>query len=66
MAEMVKELVGYTGDLVLDPTKPDGAPYKTVDGSRGYDHFGWGPQRNFKEGIADAIQWYVNNGNKNG
>lgn len=61
-ATLIKELVGYEGELVLDPSKPDGAPYKTVDGSRGAKHFGWSPQRDFKQGVASAIKWYVEQG----
>lgn len=64
MATLIKELVGYDGELVLDPSKPDGAPYKTVDGSRATTHFGWSPERDFKQGVADAIQWYVEKGVK--
>lgn len=64
MAVLIKELVGYEGELFLDPSKPDGAPYKTVDGSRGAKHFGWSPERDFKQGVADAIQWYVEQGVK--
>lgn len=64
MATLIKELVGYEGELVLDPSKPDGAPYKTVDGSRGAKHFGWSPERDFKQGVSDAIQWYVEQGVK--
>lgn len=64
MASLIKDLVGYDGDLVLDPTKPDGAPYKTVDGSRGALHFGWAPQRDFKQGVSDAIDWYMEYGVK--
>jgi len=64
MATLIKELVGYEGELVLDSSKPDGAPYKTVDGSRGAKHFGWSPERDFKQGVSDAIQWYVEQGVK--
>ncbi len=66
MAELVKDMAGYEGELVLDPSKPDGAPYKTVDGSRGKAHFGWAPQRDFKAGITDTISWYLENGNGHG
>ncbi len=59
MAQLIKELVGYTGDLILDTTKPDGAPYKTVDGSRGFKHFGWQPTRKFKQGVEETINWYI-------
>lgn len=66
MAQLIKELVGYEGELILDLTKPDGAPYKTVDGSKGAQHFGWIPQRDFKQGVADAINWYLKHGAKHG
>ena len=65
MANIIKDLVCYEGELVLDTSKPDGAPYKTVDGSRGAQHFGWSPKRDFKQGVAEAIQWYVEQGEKN-
>ncbi|OQS38644.1 NAD-dependent epimerase/dehydratase family protein [Chromobacterium haemolyticum] len=66
MATLIKNLVGYQGDLVLDRSKPDGAPYKTVDGSRGAQHFGWSPQRDFKQGIAETIDWYLEHGVQHG
>ena len=62
MATLIKDLVGYEGELVLDTSKPDGAPYKTVDGSRGTQHLDWSPQRDFKKGVAEAVQWYMENG----
>lgn len=66
MANLIKDLVGYSGELVLDASKPDGALYKTVDGSRGLQHFGWSPNRDFKQGVAEAIEWYVKHGEKSG
>jgi GDP-L-fucose synthase len=59
MATQIKEAVGYRGSVVLDTTKPDGAPYKTVDGSRGQKLLGWSPTRNFQDGIREAVDWYV-------
>ena len=64
MANLIKELTGYEGELVLDMTKPDGAPYKTVDGSRGLQHFGWQPVKDFRQGVAETIEWFINNGLK--
>lgn len=61
MAKMIKDLVGYEGELVYDTSKPDGAPYKTVDGSKGLALFDWQPSRDFKTGVADAINWYIEN-----
>jgi len=64
LAQMIKELVGYDGKLVLDTEKPDGAPYKTVDGSRGREIFGWSPETDLREGIQNAISWYLCNRSK--
>lgn len=61
LANLIKELVGYRGEIVLDPSKPDGAPYKTVDGSIGNRRFGWSPSIDLREGIKDTIRWYVDN-----
>jgi GDP-L-fucose synthase len=61
MANLIKDYVGYEGLLRLDPTKPDGAPYKTVDGSRGKEMFGWSPAINLEQGIKDTIEWYLIN-----
>ncbi len=58
LAKMIKDYVGYEGQLVLDPSKPDGAPYKTVEGSRGQQLLGWKPARNLKQGIRETVEWY--------
>ena len=34
VAEMIKEIVGFKGDLVFDTTKPDGTPRKLMDSTR--------------------------------
>lgn len=64
MANLIKELVGFQGVLELDTSKPDGAPFKTVDGSRGAAHFGWKPSRSFRQGVKEAIEWYRQNSKK--
>jgi GDP-L-fucose synthase len=66
MASLIKEAVGDRGRIVLDTTKPDGAPYKTVDGSRGQEFLGWAPTRSFQEGIREAVTWYMRSIGLNG
>ena len=61
MAEMIKKYVGYEGKIKLDPSKPDGARYKTVDGSRGEEYLGWKPQVPFEQGVKETIKWYLEN-----
>lgn len=62
LAQLIKETAGYSGELVLDAKKPDGAPYKTVDGSKALAHFGWGPTRSLREGIAETVKYYESQG----
>ncbi len=61
MCQLIKELTGYQGDIKLDPSKPDGAAYKTVEGSKGAELLKWQPQIPFREGVAEAIKWYKAN-----
>jgi GDP-L-fucose synthase len=61
MCLLIKKLTGYQGELKLDPDKPDGAPYKTVDGSRGEKLLKWKPSIPFEEGVAETIKWYEKN-----
>ncbi len=61
MAEMIKKFVGYEGEIKLDPSKPDGAAYKTVDGSRGEKYLGWKPSIPFEQGVRETIEWYLKN-----
>ncbi|MBU1863563.1 MAG: NAD-dependent epimerase/dehydratase family protein, partial [Candidatus Omnitrophica bacterium] len=60
-AELIKKYVGYEGDIVLDTTKPDGAPYKTVCGDKGEKIFNWKPSMGFEEGVKSTIEWYGKN-----
>ena len=59
LAELVKEVVGYSGEIIFDTAKPDGTPRKLTDISR-IKALGWSPQVSLKEGIEDTYRWYCN------
>ena len=61
LAELIKEVVGYKGEIVLDSSKPDGAPYKTMDNTRLKKIFNWVPPTSLREGIEKTVEWYLNN-----
>lgn len=61
LALMIKEAVGFQGELVFDPSKPDGAEYKTVDGSMGAELLKWHPRMDLKTGIEETVAWYMEN-----
>ncbi len=58
--EIAKQ-VGYRGKIVFDTSKPDGAPYKTMDGSRGVKLLNWEPKIDFEVGLGRTVQWYREN-----
>ena len=66
LANKIKNILGYTGKLVLDKSKPDGAPFKTVDGSKGAKIFGWKPSVDLETGLKNTIAWYLKKGEKSG
>ncbi len=60
-AELIKKLAGYEGKLTLDTSKPDGAAFKTVDGTKGEELMNWRPSIDFEKGVEDTINWYLEN-----
>lgn len=58
LAELLKKKTGFAGAIVYDPSKPDGAPYKTVDGSLGRRIMNWAPPTALEQGIESTIEWY--------
>ena len=49
LAKLIKEVVGYKGNIVLDKTKPDGAPHKTMDNTRLKNIFHWTPPTSLRK-----------------
>lgn len=60
LATMVREVVGYKGEIVNDLSKPDGTPRKLLDVSRLFS-LGWRPSVPLDEGIRSTYDWYVRN-----
>lgn len=58
LAQLIKDVVGYGGEIRLDPTKPDGIPRKLVDVSNLYG-LGWRPNISLREGIRQTYQWLL-------
>jgi GDP-L-fucose synthase len=61
LAELIKEVVGYRGEIIFDKSKPDGAPYKTMNNTRLKKIFNWVPPTSLREGIEKTVDWYMNN-----
>ncbi len=60
LANTVKQVVGYQGQIVWDTTKPDGTPRKLLDVSK-INLLGWQAKTSLVEGIQKTYQWYLDN-----
>ena len=61
LASTIADVVGYTGQVDWDSSKPDGTPRKLLDVSR-LHALGWEPRIGLREGIASTYEWYLANG----
>jgi GDP-L-fucose synthase len=57
LAELIQDVVGYSGDIVFDTSKPDGAPRKLLDVSR-LTELGWTARIGLREGIEQTYAWF--------
>jgi GDP-L-fucose synthase len=58
LAELIKEIVGFEGEIRYDNSKPDGTPRKLLDVSR-LESLGWRSRISLREGIEETYKWYV-------
>ncbi|MDB4090702.1 GDP-L-fucose synthase [Crocinitomicaceae bacterium] len=60
LAEMIQNIVGHSGEIIWDSSKPDGTPRKLMDVSK-MTNAGWEATTDLKEGIIIAYNWFKNN-----
>ena len=60
IAEEVARAVGFTGSIVFDPTKPDGAPRKLLDVAK-INALGWKASISLRAGLKNAYAWFLQN-----
>ncbi|NBW64802.1 NAD-dependent epimerase/dehydratase family protein [bacterium] len=58
LAHLIRAAVDVDCEIVFDPTKPDGAPMKTIDGSTGAKALNWTPQISLADGLRETVAWY--------
>lgn len=61
LAQKMKQIIGYKGEMVFDTQKPDGAPRKLVDVSK-INHIGWQAKTPLEEGLRLTYAWYLDEG----
>jgi GDP-L-fucose synthase len=58
LAHKIKSIVGYTGRIVWDTTKPDGQPRRMLDTTRARKEFGFTAHTDFDKGLRETIKWF--------
>jgi GDP-L-fucose synthase len=56
---LIAELAGFRGEILWDPSKPDGQPRRSSDTGRAREAFGFQAQTDFREGLRKTIDWYL-------
>ena len=58
LAQLTADIVGFSGRIVTDPSKPDGTPRKLMSSER-LNALGWRPRIALREGIATTYRWFL-------
>jgi GDP-L-fucose synthase len=61
LAELIKDVVKYEGELIFDTSKPDGMPFKALDSSA-IRELGWTPCWNLRRGLEQTYRWMMATG----
>ena len=60
LAQEVCDVVGFHGEIVTDPSKPDGMPRKLMSAER-LRTMGWAPTIPLKAGLREVYRWFLDN-----
>ncbi|CAM3421105.1 GDP-L-fucose synthase family protein [Flavobacterium chungbukense] len=60
LAQTIQKIVGHTGEIIWDDSKPDGTPRKLMDVSKMHN-IGWKHQVNLEQGIQTTYSWFLEN-----
>lgn len=60
LAEKIKQITEFAGEIIFDSSKPDGTPKKLLDVTR-INNLGWKYTTGLEEGLAKAYRWFIDN-----
>lgn len=58
LAQKIKNIVGFDGEIIFDTSKPDGTPRKALDSQKIKD-LGWSPKTPLDKGLGEAYDWFL-------
>ena len=60
LAELMKDITGFKGEIKFDPSKPDGNPRKLLNLER-MDSLGWKSSTTLESGLNKTYDWFIKN-----
>ena len=64
LVPLVARLCRFEGEIVWDPTKPDGQPRRMLDTSKALRELGWKARIGFEDGLRETVEWFEENREK--
>ena len=61
LADLIKKLTCFKGEIVWDKSKPDGQPRRKLSTNRAKKEFGFEAKTDFPQGLKESINWYIKN-----
>jgi len=60
LSDLIREVVGYQGEIIFNKSMPDGNNKKLLDSSK-ITNLGWSPKINLKDGLNSTYRWFLKN-----
>ena len=58
LTELIARLSKFSGNIIWDPTKPDGQPRRCLDVSRAQQEIGFTARTSLEDGLSETIEWF--------
>ena len=59
LVELIAKFTGFKGEIIWDPSKPDGQPRRMLDTGKAEREFGFKARTSFEDGLKKTIDWYL-------
>ncbi len=61
LADKIKNIIGFKGNIIWDSSKPDGQPRRCLDVTKAKKEFNFKAKTDFDKGLRNTIDWYIRN-----
>jgi GDP-L-fucose synthase len=66
LVNVLRDLIGYSGDIHWDTSKPNGQPRRSLNVDRAQQEFGFRASTDFQTGLRKTVDWWISHGSRQG